>query len=207
MEGKAALALLSVAAVVALSAIPLAQAGYSRYGLRWIWELPSPPSAPGVGGIDRFNITIVIQDPENLTSLGEMRFNVILTNDNSYAVKGTVWTWFENALSGKRYNAYNESVFLPAQSQATINRTEFLFLVPGEYRLMAEHIREPSFVRDMSESPFSVGSPVGYVGLGERLTPMEAGVLIVFVILIVIVSFAIATYFHYGATEKQRPEQ
>ena len=140
---------------------------------------------------DKFNITIIIHDPDKIKSTGEMDFSLFLENNNSYVVKGTVWTWFVNKASGKEYNKRNESIFMEARSAQMLNITEFLFLVPGEYDLMVENIRSPSRVKDIVETTFLVRTSTGFIPSGTVLDPSEIVLMVLFISLIIIVAFVI----------------
>lgn len=144
---------------------------------------------------DRFNISIIIHDPDKITSPGELDFTLFLENNNSYVVKGTIWTWFINKASGREYNRNNQSVFIEARSAQLLNITEFLFLVPGEYDLMVEHVRYPSRMKDLAQTTFTVKTATGFIPPETTLTPSEMGLVILFVILIIIVAFVILLLF------------
>lgn len=140
---------------------------------------------------DLFNITIIIHDSENIKSTGEMDFSLFLENNNSHVVKGTIWTWFVNKASGKEYNRRNESVFIEAQSTQMLNITLFIFLVPGEYDLMVEQIRQPSRIKDFAEQTFLVRTATGFVPPETVVDPSEMYLMILFIGLIVVVAFLI----------------
>ena len=140
---------------------------------------------------DIFNITIIIRDPDKIKNTGEMDFSLFLENNNSYVVKGTVWTWFVNKASGKEYNRRNESVYIETRSAQMLNITEFLFLVPGEYDLMVENIRVPSRVKDVAETTFFVKTSTGFIPAGTVLDPSEIFLMFLFISLIIIVAFVI----------------
>lgn len=148
-------------------------------------------TSAGTPASDKFNITITIQNADYITNIGDLKFSIYLENNNSYLVKGTLWTWIEN---NGEYHKQNMTVFCPAMSNKTIKFKTFLMLLPGKYELKAELLRDPTRIRDYAQLGFEAKSVTGFASTGLKLEPTEAILIMILIIMIVMVAFAILLF-------------